>query len=1508
MTGIVVRVLAASGLALLLLAIGSGLGRGSVIEIDAHVEVHIRPETIPTVQEGPPGGPHIVGPFFTKEGLSTEFLAVISGDSPTGGPYTFQWDFSYDGTTFNPEAVGPGPFSRQYSQGPSNAAIALRITIGSGEQVVVQETVTVHNVPATVNAGPDRTADTGDLVTSTASFTDPGTGDTHTTIVDWGDGTVTPAVVSEANGSGTAVGTHTYSVSGFFAVTVTVTDSDRDPGSDSFNIRVGNLLPVAQDDSTTVAEGGSAVFNVLANDSDPNQDTLTITAVTQVANGTAAISGDSVVYTHNGSETTSDSFGYTISDGHGGSDTATVNITVTPVNDPPVAEGASVVISVLANDSDAEQDTLTITGLNQGLNGTAAISGDSVTYTHDGSETTFDSFSYTVSDGKGGTDTATVSITVIPVNDPPVAQNDAATVLEGGSVVVSVLVNDSDPDQGSLSVIAVTQGANGSVTSAGSTVTYNHNGSETTSDSFSYTVSDGKGGSDTATVTITVTPVNDSPVAQNDAATVTRGASVVVGVLANDSDPEADTLGITSVTQGANGSVTNNGTSVTYNHNGSQTTSDAFSYTISDGKGGTDTATVTISVTFTNSPPIAQNDAITVAEGGLIVVAALANDSDPDGDSLTITAVTQGARGTVTNNSTNLTYNHNGSETTSDSFSYTVSDGKGGTDTATVSITVTPVNDAPVAQNDSATVVEAGSVVVSVLVNDSDPEADTLTIISVTQGANGAVTTGGGNVTYTHNGSETTSDSFTYTISDGNGGSDTATVSITVIPVNDPPVAQNDAATVLEGSSVVVSVLANDSDPDQGSLSVIAVTQGANGSVTSAGSTVTYNHNGSETTTDTFTYTVSDGKGGTDTATVSITVTPVNDAPVAQNDTATVVEGSALIVSVLANDSDAELDTLTITSVTQGANGTVTTGGSAITYAHNGSETTSDSFTYTVSDGKGGSDTATVSITVIPVNDPPVAQNDAATVSEGSAVVINVVTNDTDPEGDTLTISSVTQGTNGTVSATSLIYAHDGSETTSDSFTYAIGDGKGGSDTATVTITVTPVNDSPVAQNDAANVARGASVVVGVLANDSDPEGDTLSITSVTQGTNGSITISGDSVTYTHNGFNTTFDSFTYTIIDGKGGTDTATVSITVTFANSPPVATGDTATVAEGGSVLIQVLANDTDPDGDALTVTFVTQGTNGSVVNNGTSVIYNHNGSETALDSFSYTISDGKGGTDTASVSITVTPVNDPPVAVNDNASVSSGGSVVVGVLANDSDPEGDTLTIIAVTQATNGSVVNNGTTVTYTHNGSQTTSGSFAYTISDGKGGTATAIVTITIPATNSPPVATNDTATVARGASVVVNVLVNDSDPDADALTIIALTQGANGSVTNNGTSVTYTHNSSPTTSDFFTYTISDGKGGTATATVAITITTTNGPPVATNDTATVARGASVVVNVLANDTDPDADALTIIAVTQGTNGSVINNGASVTYTHNNSPTTFDAFSYTISDGKGGTATG
>ncbi|MBK9713170.1 MAG: ExeM/NucH family extracellular endonuclease [Kouleothrix sp.] len=369
-----------------------------------------------------------------------------------------------------------------------------------------------------------------------------------------------------------------------------------------------------------------------------------------------------------------------------------------------------------------------------------------------------------------------------------------------------------------------------------------------------------------------------------------------------------------------------------------------------------------------NAAPVANDDTLTVAEdASATTVNVLANDTDANGDSLTVTSVTQGAKGAVTLAGGVVKYTPSADANGADSFSYTISDGRGGSDTGTVSVTITPVNDAPVANADTLTLLEdASATTVNVLANDTDVDGDSLTVTSVTQGAKGVVTLAGGVVKYTPNANASGADSFSYTIADGHGGSATGTVSVTITPVNDAPVANADTLTVLEdASATTVNVLANDTDVDGDSLAVTSVTQGAKGAVTLAAGVVKYTPNANANDTDSFSYTIADGHGGTATATVSVTITPVNDAPTAVNDSATVKKNKTVTISVLANDFDVDGNSLSVTAASAPAHGSVVRNANGtIKYTPQNGYTGSDSFTYTISDGNGGLATATVTVTV----------------------------------------------------------------------------------------------------------------------------------------------------------------------------------------------------------------------------------------------------------------------------------------------------------------------------------------------------------------------------------------------------------------------------------------------------------------------------------------------------------------------------------------------------------------
>jgi hypothetical protein len=230
--------------------------------------------------------------------------------------------------------------------------------------------------------------------------------------------------------------------------------------------------------------------------------------------------------------------------------------------------------------------------------------------------------------------------------------------------------------------------------------------------------------------------------------------------------------------------------------------------------------------------------------------------------------------------------------------------------------------------------------------------------------------------------------------------------------------------------------------------------------------------------------------------------------------------------------------------------------------------------------------------------------------------------------------------------------------------------------------------------------------------------------------------------------------------------------------------------------------------------------------VLNNGSNLTYTPNLGFAGTDAFSYTIDDGNGGTATAQVSVVVNPHNDPPQASDDTAVTDEDTSVLIDVLSNDTDPDGDVLTIISVGTAANGSITNNGSNLTYSPNANFNGSDSFSYTISDGNGQTASALVTITVNPVNDLPVALDDAAVTSEAAPVLVDVLSNDSDVDGDLLTISAVGNPVNGSVLNNGSNLTYTPNLGFAGTDAFSYTIDDGNGGTATAQVSVIVNLIN----------------------------------------------------------------------------------
>ncbi len=410
----------------------------------------------------------------------------------------------------------------------------------------------------------------------------------------------------------------------------------------------------------------------------------------------------------------------------------------------------------------------------------------------------------------------------------------------------------------------------------------------------------------------------------------------------------------------------------------------------------------------------------------------------------------------------------------------------------------------------------------------------------------------------------------------------------------------------------------------------------------------------------------------------------------------------------------------------------------------------------------GGVDTSSpqlFTIAVTAVNDAPVANSDSWSTHEDTPLTISskgVLVNDTDVDGDVLVATLVAPPAHGTLALSadgSFVYTPSLNFNGTDSFSYSANDGASDSAVTTVSILVNPINNTPVAVNDSYATTEDTTLVLGppgLLLNDTDVDADSLTVTLVTGPSHGSLILNPDgSFSYTPDLNYNGPDSFSYVASDGLASSLEATVSLTVTAINDAPVAVNDGYAIAEDTTLVLGppgLLLNDSDVDGDSLTVTLVTGPSHGSLIlNTDGSYSYTPDLNYNGPDSFSYVANDGLASSLEATVTLTVTAVNDAPVAMNDSYSTNSGVLLTVGdpgVLANDSDLDGDVLTASVITAPAHGSLVlaTNGS-FTFTPSAGFSGIDNFSYMASDGLVNSTVATVTITVLPIVLPPVSDN-----------------------------------------------------------------------------------------------------------------------------------------------------------------------
>lgn len=1136
-------------------------------------------------------------------------------------------------------------------------------------------------------------------------------------------------------------------------------------------------------------------------------------------------------------------FSYTVTANSQVSNTATSTFTLNPVADIPVAanitpaafnEDTQSIITLSYTDGDADLATacsissptnVTVTQACACAAGTCTV-GVTGTSNYSGAA----SFQYTVTANSQVSNTATATLAITAVGDAPVAANiTPAAFNEDIQSIITLSYTDADADLATACTISsptsvtVTQAcacAAGTCT-VGVTGTANYNGAA----GFSYTVTANSQTSNVATATLTISPVDDAPVAANitPAAFDSNTQSVITLSYTDVESHLATTCAITSptnvtVTQAcacAAGTCTVGVTS-TLNYSGSA----SFNYTVTANTLVSNSATATLTINSTASAPVAANispaafneDAestitlsYTDADSDLATTCAIAGLTN-----VTVTTPCSCSVGVCSAGITGIA-NHNGAA----SFTYTVTANSDVSNSATATLLLTPVDDAPVATNITpASFNENVQSIITLAYTDVDSDQATvcstsnLSNVTVTQAcacAAGVCTVG---VTGTLNYSGAAG--FDFTVTANSVVSNTASATLTILPVADAPVAANiTPAAFNEDTQSTITLSYTDAESDLATS--CAISSPTNVTVSSAcacaagvctvGVTGPSNYNGAAS----FTYTVTANSQISNSATATLTISAVDDAPVATNITpAAFNENTQSIITLAYTDIDSSASACTISgetnvTVTQAcacAAGTCTVGVTG-TLNYNGAA----SFNYTVTADTVVSNSATATLTINFVNDPPVAAN--ITPAAFNEDVQSIVTLQyTDADSDLATVCSITSPTNVTVTQACACAAGTctvGVTGTANyfgaaSFAYTVTANSQASNSATATLSITSVDDVPVAANiTPPSFNEDIQSIITLSYTDVEDQATACSISALSNVTvtqpcacaAGTCTV-GVTGTANYSGA----ASFNYTVTANSVVSNTATATLTIVMVNDPPVAANITP-AAFNEDVQSIITLSYTDPDSDQATTCTISSPSNVSVTQAcacaagictvGVTGSSNYNGAA----SFGYTVTANSQTSNTATATLSITPVADAPVAINITPAAFN-EDVISNITLVYSDAEGDLATSCATSGLTNITVTTACTcvvgTCTVSVRGNTNYNGiaSFNYTVTANSQTSNSATASLTISSVEDAAVATNTTpAAFNEDTQSIITLTHTDVDSQS---TSCAITSPTNVTVT------------------------------------------------------------------------------------------------------------------------------